>query len=60
MHITGKKQFLAHRPGVPNLGYIYPQVYICLSQVVHLRFAIEGKNIFTYYLFSNTYTYIIE
>jgi len=28
---------------VPNLGYMYPQVYICLSEGVHLRLAVEGK-----------------
>jgi len=40
--------------GVPNLGYI------CLSEGVHLRLAIEEKNITTYYLFPNIYTYISE
>jgi len=40
--------------GVPNLGYI------CLSEGVHLRLAIEEKNITTYYLFPNSYTYISE
>jgi len=29
--------------GVPNLGYMYPWGYICLSEGVHLRLAIEGK-----------------
>jgi len=29
--------------GVPNLGYTYPQGYICLSEGVHLRLAIEEK-----------------
>jgi len=38
--------------GVPNLGYI------CLSEGVHLRLAIEGKIIFTCCLFSNICTYI--
>jgi len=42
-------------PAVPNLGYMYPQGYICLSEVVHLRLAIGDKNIFTYYLFPNIY-----
>jgi len=37
------------KPGVPNLGYI------CLSEGVHLRLAIEENNIFIYYLFPNTY-----
>jgi len=45
-------------PGVPNLVYMYPWGYICLSDGVHLRLAIEGKNIFTCCLFSNLYTYI--
>jgi len=30
---------------VPNLGYMYPQGYIFLSEGVHLRLAIEEKNI---------------
>jgi len=29
--------------GVPNLGYMYPQGYICLFEGVHLRLAIEEK-----------------
>jgi len=29
--------------GVPNLGYMYLQGYICLSEGVHLRLAIEEK-----------------
>ena len=33
------------RPGVPKLGYMYPQEYICLSEDVHLRLAIDEKNI---------------
>jgi len=37
--------------GVPNLGYMYPWGYICLSEGVHLRLAIEGKKIFTCCLF---------
>jgi len=32
---------------VPNLGYMYPQGYIFLSEGVHLRLAIEEKSIFT-------------
>jgi len=44
--------------GVPNLGYMYPWGYICLSKGVHLWLAIEGKNIFACFLFSNLYTYI--
>jgi len=46
--------------GVPNLGYMYPWGYICLSEGVHLRLAIEGKNIFTCCLFSNIYTYSLN
>jgi len=42
------------RPGVPNLGYIF------LSEGVHLRLAVEEKNIVTYCLFPNIYTYISE
>jgi len=44
--------------GVPNLGYMYLQGYICLSEGVHLRLAMEDKNIFAYYLFPNIDTYI--
>ena len=50
--------FIMSRTGVPNLGYTYPQGYICLSIGVHLRLAIEDKNVFTCCLFSNVYTYI--
>jgi len=32
--------------------------YICLPEWVHLRLAIEGKNMFMYYLFPDVYTYI--
>jgi len=39
---------------VPKLGYI------CLSEEVQLRLAIEGENIFVYYLFPNIYTHISE
>jgi len=49
------------KPGVPNLGDMYPWEYICLSKGAHLRLAIKGENIFIYYLFPNTHTsvYII-
>jgi len=43
---------------VPNLGYMYPQGYIYLSEWVHLRLAIEDRNIFTYCFFPNIYAYI--
>jgi len=33
------------RAGVPNLRYMYPQGYICLSEGVHLRMAIRAKYI---------------
>jgi len=46
------------RPAVPNLRYMHPQVYICLSEGVHLRLAKGDKNIFTYYMFPNIYTYV--
>jgi len=39
---------------------MYPQGYIFLSEGLHLRLAIEEKNIFTYCLFPNIYTYISE
>jgi len=44
--------------GVPNLGYMYPQGYISLSEGVHLKLTVEDRNIFTYYLIPNIYTYI--
>jgi len=47
-------------PGVPNLGYMYPQGYICLSEGVHLRLSVEEQNVFAYNLFPNIYTYIGE
>jgi len=31
------------RSGVPNLGYMYLQGYICLSEGVHLRLTIDEK-----------------
>jgi len=37
---------------------MYPQGNICLSEGVKLRLVIEEKNIFTYHLFPNRYTYI--
>jgi len=42
--------------GIPNLGYLYPWECIFLSEGVHLRLAIESKNIFTCCLFSNICT----
>jgi len=43
---------------VPNQEYTYPEGYICLSEGVHLRLAIEEKYIFTYLLLPSIYTYI--
>ena len=43
--------------GLPNLGYMYPHGYICLSEGLHLRLAIEGKTylrIFYYQIFIHT------
>jgi len=59
--IEGRPQVVHRctRAGVPNLGYMYPQGYICLSEGVHLRLAEDKKNIFTY-LFPNIHTYITE
>jgi len=48
------------RAEVPNLGSMYPWGYICLSEGVHLRLAIQVKYIFTYLLFPNIYAYIRE
>jgi len=53
-------QIYSSSSGVPNLGYMYPQGYICLFEGVHLRLAIEERNIFTYHFFPNIYTYISE
>jgi len=52
------KKLVLSKTGVPNLGYMYPQGYIFLSEGVHLRLAIEEKNIFTYCLLPNIYTYM--
>jgi len=43
-----KRYGTAAKAEVPNLGYMYRYGYICLSEGVHLRLAIEGKYIFTY------------
>jgi len=40
---------------VPNLGYMHPYVYNFLSEGVHLRLAVEEKDIFVYYSFPNIY-----
>ena len=42
------------KPGVPKLGYV------CLPERVHLRLALEGKNMSTFYSFRNMCTYISE
>ena len=45
--------------GVPNLGYMYPQGYICLSEGLHLRLAIEDKiylRIFYFLIYIHTST----
>jgi len=51
--IIGKNSKDCAKTRGPNLVYMYPQGYICLSEGLHLRLAIEEKNIFTYYLFPN-------
>jgi len=64
---------LAYSPkaGVPKLGYMYPSGYICLSERVHLRLAVEGENMFIYYfqilihvlvntIFKNHYMHIVK
>jgi len=48
------------RTGVPNLGYMYPHEFICLSQGVHLMISIEEQNIFAYNIVPNIYTHISE
>jgi len=42
---------ISHKLWVPSLGYMCS--HICLSEGVHWRLAIEGKNILIYYLFAN-------
>jgi len=54
------QKLLESRSGVPNLGYMYTQGYICLSEGVHLRLSIEEQNIFAHDLFPNIYAYINE
>jgi len=44
------------RAGVPKLGYMYPQGYICLSEGVHLRLAIR-ENVFKYNFSTCLYLY---
>jgi len=39
------------KAGVPKLGYI------CLSEGVHVRLAIEGKSMYIHYSFQIVYTY---
>ena len=62
---------LSCRPGIPNLGYMYPWVYVCLSEGVHLRLAIEGKIYLHVYfqifvriplniIFKSQYMYIVK
>jgi len=41
-----------------SIQYMYTQGYICLSEGVHFRLAIEDRNIFTSCLFPNIYTCI--
>jgi len=43
LNVFWRNGFACHRPGVHNLGYMYHQGYICLSEGVHLRLAIGGK-----------------
>ena len=44
--------------GVPNLEYMYAQGYICLSEGVHLRLAIEEKKyIYMIFVSKDLYTY---
>jgi len=51
---------LTFKAEVPDLGYMYPLGYICLSRGVQLRLTIEDKYVFAYLLFPNIYTYISE
>jgi len=44
------------KPGVPNLGQMYPQGYICLSEGMHLRLVIDEK-IYLDIIFQYLYTY---
>ena len=47
LHSFRHEGMLLLRPKVPKLGYMYPLGCIYLSEGVHLRLAIEEKNIFT-------------
>jgi len=54
LFLSGRSRCSSSWTVVPKLGYI------CLSEEVQLRLAIEGENIFVYYLFPNIYTHISE
>ena len=45
------------KAGVPNLGYMYPQGHICLSEGVHLRLA-EDKKIFLHVIYFQIFLHI--
>jgi len=48
-------------PNTDLIGFHYTLVkYICLSGGVYLRLAIEGNNLFIYYLFPSINRYINE
>ena len=51
---------VSSKSGVPNLGFMYPQGYICLSLGVRSRLSIEEQNIFAYNFFPNISAYISE
>ena len=48
---------LSYSAGVPNLWYVYPLGYICLSEGVYLRIAIEGK-IYLYIIYFQIFIHI--
>jgi len=52
--------FLALDQGFPSWGTCCPRGCFWLFERVHLRLAIEGKDLFVYYFFPNIYTYISE
>ena len=57
-----KRKWGYFKSGVPNLGYIYLQGYICLSEEVHLRLAIDEKmclHIIYFQIFIHTSVIII-
>jgi len=47
-----------YKTGVPIVGYMYPKWYICLSEGVHLRLAIEWEKISLYIIHFKLFIHI--